>query len=238
MSQKDVKIEKFDLVEKETVTHDTCRFVFDIPDKMPFNYLPGDHMKVYPDSKNPLEFRSYTPTSTPDEKGHFELTIKRYPNGTVSRYIHDRKVGDKVDMSGPHEGGHFKDGMARYVGMVAGGTGITPMISIIRSILKRGLDVEISLVFANKTVDDIILKDEFDRYAESRPNFKRYYVVDQAPPGWDMGIGRIDKEMMRASLPGPSDDTVIFLCGPPLMELDIRKRLLELGHAKPKLINP
>jgi len=238
MSQKDVKIEKFKLSKKEKLTHDTCRFVFDLPEREPFVFLPGDHMKIYPDAGDPLEYRPYTPTSTSDETGFFELTIKRYPDGHVSRYMHNRAVGDEIAMSGPHQGGHFADGMARHIGMVAGGTGITPMISIIRSILRRGLDVEISLVFANKTVDDIILKDEFDGYAENKPNFRRYYVLDQAPPGWGMGVGRIDKDMMKAKLPAPSDDTVIFVCGPPMMQLDLRKRLLELGHSKERVIFP
>lgn len=238
MSQKDVKVAKYRLTDKVKVTHDTSHFRFDLPDDISFDFLPGDHMKVYPDADNKLEFRSYTPTSTPEDTGFFELTIKRYPDGLVSRYMHDRNIGDQVAMSGPHEGGHFTDGMARRVGMVAGGTGITPMISIIRSIIRRGLDVEVSLLFANKSVDDIILKDEFDRYAEENSNFRRYYVIDRAPQSWDMGVGRIDKELMMARLPGPSGETVVFLCGPPMMQLDMRKRLLEIGHAKDKIIMP
>lgn len=238
MSQKDVKIDKYRLDYKQKLTHDTSRFTFALPEGAAFEFLPGDHMKVYPDADDRLEFRSYTPTSIPEETGMFELTIKRYSDGAVSRYMHDRDIGEEVAMSGPHKGGHFVDGMASRVGMVAGGTGITPMISIIRSILRRSLDVEITLLFANKTVDDIILKDEFDKYAQEKGNFSRYYVLNEAPSGWEMGIGRIDKEMMNERLPAPSGDTVIFLCGPPMMQLDLRKRLIEIGHAKEKIIIP
>jgi cytochrome-b5 reductase len=238
MSRENVKIIAYELLQKADVTHDTKLFRFAVPDSVDFSFLPGDHMRIYPDPESPLEFRSYTPTTTPDETGFFELTIKRYPDGKVSPYMHDRKPGDKIAMSGPHQGGHFEDGMARMVGMVAGGSGITPMISIVRSILKRGLDVEISLLFANKTVDDIILKDEFDRSAAEYPNFRRYYVVDKAPDGWEMGEGRIDSKLMTEKLFEPSDETVIFVCGPPIMQLDLKKKLIEIGHEKDRIIFP
>ena len=238
MSQKDIRITPYELLQKGDVTHDTKRFRFAIPESVDFSFLPGDHMRIYPDPDNPLEFRSYTPITTPDETDSFELIIKRYPGGKVSPYMHDRKPGDKVAMSGPHQGGHFEDGMAEKVGMIAGGTGITPMISIIRSILKRGLDVEISLLFANKSVNDIILKDEFDRYAAEYRNFKRYYVVDKAPDGWEMGEGRIDSQLMKDRLFEPSEDTVIFVCGPPMMQIDLKKKLIEIGHEKDRIIFP
>lgn len=234
----DFRITEFEIIDKEKITHNTSQFRFEIPPGRKFDFLPGDHMRVYPDPDSPLEFRSYTPTTTPDETGFFELTIKRYPDGKVSPYMHDRKPGDKIAMSGPHQGGHFEVGMAGRVGMVAGGTGITPMISIIRSILKRGLDVEISLLFANKTVDDIILKDEFDRYAGEYDNFTRYYVVDKAPDGWEMGEGRIDSQLMKDRLFEPSDDTVVFVCGPPMMQIDLKKKLIEIGHEKDRIIFP
>jgi cytochrome-b5 reductase len=238
MSQKDVRITKYKIIDKQPVTHDASRFRFELQEGVEFDYLPGDHMKIYPDPGNPLEFKPYTPTTTPDIKGYFELIIKHYPDGKVSGYMKDRNKGDLVGMSGPHTGGHFADGMAKKVGMVAGGTGITPMISIIRSILKRGLEVEISLLFANKSVDDIILKDEFDEFSDKHDNFKRYYVVDKAPEGWEMSEGHITKEMMSERLFAPSDATVIFVCGPPMMQINMKKYLIELGHKKEKVIFP
>ena len=238
MDDKKSDISAFRVIDIVNLTHDTKLFRFELPENTSFDLLAGDHVKVYPDRNRPLDFRPYTPTSTPDTEDHFELIIKRYPDGLVSGFMHDRKYGDEVWMSGPHEGGHFEEGMAGRVGMVAGGTGITPMISMIRTILKHGIDVEMLLLFANKTIDDIILKDEFDRYADQYDNFRRYYVVTKAPDGWEMGVGRIDSELMKDKLPGPSDDTVIFACGPPMMQLDLRKKLIEIGHAKERVIFP
>lgn len=238
MGSKDVKINPYKIIEKESVTHDTNRFRFELSDDVTFEFLPGDHLKIYPDKNNRLEFRPYTPTSTPDESGFFELIIKHYPNGKVSGFMRDRAVGNEIAISGPDTGRHFTEGMAKRIGMVAGGTGITPMISIIRAIVRGGIDVEISLLFSNKTVDDIILKDELDKYESENSKFNRFYILNDPPDGWEMGKGRIDSALMKEKLPKPSDDTVIFLCGPPMMQLDLRKKLLELGYEKEKILIP
>ena len=238
MSDKKNDIAPYHIIDTVYLTHDTSMFRFELPENSSFDFLPGDHVEIYPDKNQPQDFRPYTPTSTPDTKDHFELIIKRYANGLVSGFMHDRKFGDEVWLSGPHEGGHFEEGMAKKVGMVAGGTGITPMISMIRTILKHGIDIDMSLLFANRTIDDIILKDEFDRYADQYDNFRRYYIVSKAPDGWDMGTGRIDSGLMKDRLPEPSDDTVIFLCGPPMMQVDLRRKLIEFGHKKDMVIFP
>jgi len=238
MGQKDVKITEYKLIEKEKVTHDTNRFRFAIPEGIDFDFFPGDHVKIYPDANNRLEFRPYTPTNTPDIKSYFELIIKHYPDGKVSGYMKDRAVGDDVAMSGPDKGGHFEDDMAKKVGMVAGGTGITPMISMIRSILKRRLQVEISLLYANKSIDDIILKSELDMHSAEYDNFRLYYVLNAAPEGWEMGEGHIDKDLMNEKLFDPSEDTVIFVCGPPMMQINLKKQLIELGHSSDRVIFP
>jgi cytochrome-b5 reductase len=237
VADKDILI-PYKLIDIKQVTHDTKQFSFLIPAGAIFEHLPGDFMRVFPNFKDELEYRTYTPTTTPETKDHFEYIIKRYPNGQVSRFMHERQVGDEVWMSGPHTGGHFVEGMATKVGMVAGGTGITPMIAIVRSILNQAIKTEISLVFSNKTIDDIILKDEFDDYAKRYPHFKRYYVVDQAPADWSMGIGRINEGILKDRLPEASESTTIFVCGPPMMQIELRKKLIAMGHRKDKIIIP
>ncbi len=231
-------LSSYKLAATKEITHDVRQFVFTIPGGVKFDLVAGDFIKVYPNHEDENEYRTYTPTTTPDTRDHFELVIKRYPNGQVSSYMHSLKAGDNVWISGPHPGGHFVEGMATRVGMVAGGTGITPMISIIRTILQKGIMADISLIFANKSIEDIILKDEFDCYEEKYPNFKRYYVIDKAEPGWTMGTGRITPEIMKEHLPGPSEQTVVFLCGPPMMQIELRKKLIEIGHQKDRIIIP
>lgn len=81
--------------------------------------------------------------------------------------------------------------MAKRVGFVAGGTGITPMISIIRWILTNRVDADLFLIFANKTEVDIIFREEWQRAMREHQNFHCYHVLEQPPVGWAEGIGRI-----------------------------------------------
>jgi cytochrome-b5 reductase len=82
--------------------------------------------------------RPYRPSSLPGTAGFFDLTVKRYETGVISKYLHDQRVGDTVLMIGPRQGGHWVDGMAKKVGFVAAGTCITPMMNALEEIL-RGL---------------------------------------------------------------------------------------------------
>src|SRR5438309_11330053 len=153
--------------------------------------LPGDHLYVHATINGKSVKRPYTPSSLPGTAGFFDLTVKRYETGVISKYLHDQRVGDKVLMSGPRQGGHWVDGMAKKVGFVAGGTGITPMISIIRWILTKRCDAELFLIFANKTEGDIIFREEWDRGVREHPNFHCYHVLEQPPVERTTGIGRV-----------------------------------------------
>ena len=161
------------------VTHDTKRFIFELPLDTMLDFLPGDHLHMHYLFDGEEIERPYTPSSTPDDNGFFEMIIKRYPTGIMSGYVHGLKIGDKVRLSGPFAGGHYQLGMPMKVGMVAGGAGITPMISIIRTALRRNYDINISLVFANKTENDIILRSEFETLAAAHGNFKVLFALDQ-----------------------------------------------------------
>lgn len=219
-------------------THDTKTFRFALPDDATLDLLPGDHLYVHATIEGKQVKRPYTPSSTPGITGYFDLTVKRYEHGLMSRYLHDRQVGDVVLMSGPNAGGHWVDGMATKAGFVAGGSGITPMISIIRWILSRSLKVEVSLVYANKTEEDIIFREEWDEDAREHASFHCYHVLGRPPADWTQGTGRITEAMLRAHLPPSGPDTVIFLCGPPAMTDAMETMLKELGHAEPAIILP
>ena len=141
-------------------------------------------------------------------------------------------------MNGPNPGSHWVDGMAKKVGFVADGTGITPMISIIRWILAKSLAVELSLVFANKAEADIIFLEEWDEDAREHANFHCSHVLEQPPAGWSQGTGRITGAILRGHLPPPGPDTVIFLCGPPPMADALEVALKAIGHSEQAIIFP
>ena len=219
-------------------THDTKTFCFSLPAAATLDMMPGDYLYVHATINGKSVKRPYTPSSMPGATGYFDLTVKRYESGSISKYLHEQKVGNSVLMSGPNQGGHWVDGMAKNVGFVAGGTGITPMISIIRWILAQRQGAELFLVFANKTEADIIFREEWDRNVREHANFHCYHVLERPPAGWSQGIGRINNDVLGRHLPPPDSETVIFLCGPPPMADNLETSLKGLGYPEQAIILP
>lgn len=228
----------YKLTHIETDTHDTKTFRFELPAGATLDMQPGDFLYVHAMINGKQIKRPYTPSSLPGTTGFFDLTVKRYDAGSVSKYLHDQQIGNTVLMSGPNTGGHWVDGMAKRVGFVAGGTGITPMISIIRWILANKIDAELFLIFANKTESDIIFRQEWERDVRDHPNFHCHYVLEQPPPGWEGSVGLVTSEILRRHLPAPGSDTCVFLCGPPPMVDSLEAALKELGYPQQAIILP
>ena len=109
--------------------------------------------------------------------------------------------------------------------MIAGGTGITPMLQIIRAILKNLSDVtQISLIFANVNEEDILLREQLEQLAENeKSRFKLYLVLNNPPEGWTGGVGFVTQEMIREHCPKPAKDIKILMCGPPPMISGMKK---------------
>ena len=103
--------------------------------------------------------------------------------------------------------------------MIAGGTGITPMLQIIRAALKNPLDrTKLSLIYANVNVEDILLRSELDELAKEHPDrFKVYYVLNNPPPNWKGGVGFVTKDQIERHLPPTDHNIKVLLCGPPPM---------------------
>ncbi|KAK9843869.1 hypothetical protein WJX84_007415 [Apatococcus fuscideae] len=175
------------------------------------------------DGSRKFVIRPYTPTSPKDAKGYFDLVIKVYPQGNMSKHIGDLKEGDVLECKGPIEKFAYKPNMKKAIGMIAGGSGITPMLQVASEVLRNPQDkTEVSLIFANQTEQDIILREEIDAMADKHKNFKVHYTIDKVadggpPEGWKGSVGYVTKEMAKANIPPPSDDNLILVCGPPPM---------------------
>ncbi|CAI7838266.1 unnamed protein product, partial [Closterium sp. NIES-53] len=175
---------------------------------------PGD------DGKPKAVIRPYTPITPPDVTGHFDLLVKVYPDGKMSRHFFSLKPGDVLEMKGPIPKLPYQPNMKRSIGMVGGGTGITPMLQVIDAILSNPTDhTQVSLVFANTSPADTLLADQLTALAASHPNFKVYFMVDRAEAGaaWKGGVGFITADVLRKALPPPSPDSLVLVCGPPGM---------------------
>jgi cytochrome-b5 reductase len=100
--------------------------------------------------------RSYTPTTLEEDKGHFDLVVKTYEKGNISRYLSLLTIGQQVKIKGPKGKFHYHSKLAPSLLMIAGGTGITPMYQIIKSSVQDPKDTtQLSLIYANVEEDDI-----------------------------------------------------------------------------------
>ena len=133
----------------------------------------------------------------------------------------------------------YRNGYARKIGMVAGGTGITPMFQLIRAICEDDTDLtEVSLIYANRTEANVLLLDRLDAFARKYPkNFKVWYMLDQPPEGWKGGKGFVTREIMAERLPAPSPDSKVLLCGPPGMVNASKANLAALGWTAPGAVS-
>lgn len=235
---------KFLLIKKEVLTSGQCpvkRFRFEIPDGRSLGLPVGQHISLratMPNDDGELEEyrRSYTPTSSNDDLGFFELVVKIYPGGKMTNYLDSLEVGkDSIEVSGPKGTFVYTKNMYKRIGMICGGTGITPMLQVVTEILKHEDDkTDISMLFGNVTKEDIILHDMIDQLQAKHPNFRVYHVLNNPPEGWGQGVGYITEEMIKERLPPPSDDksTQILLCGPPPMIKAMRGNLSKLGYKR------
>jgi len=209
--------------------------------------------------------RAYTPTPTDGVReplGFADLVVKLYRPGTfrmpdgqevewrdggkMGCYLDSRRPGDSLEITGPvglieYLGkGQFKlsggrERSAQQVGMLAGGSGITPMLQVIRAALTDPHDAtQFSLLYANKTKEDILVQDLLESAAAaSGGRVQLHYTLDFPPPNWEHETGFISADMIRKCLPPPGPNTVVLMCGPPpMIEFACKKNLNAIGYAK------
>ncbi|TPX68488.1 hypothetical protein SpCBS45565_g02984 [Spizellomyces sp. 'palustris'] len=231
---------EFALKEKIIISHNTAIYRFALPSPDAVLGLPiGQHISVSAEIDGKEIARSYTPTSSDDEKGHFDLLIKSYPTGNVSKFIGELKIGQKVRIRGPKGFFKYESNCVRALGMIAGGTGITPMLQIIKAVLKNPADkTKLNLIYANVAEEDILLRDELETLAAKHSDqFSVYHVLNNPPENWNGGVGFVSKEMINEHCPPPADDIKILICGPPPMVKAMSTHTEELGYPKSNAIS-
>ena len=111
-------------------------------------------------------------------------------------------IGQTIKVKGPKGAMVYTPNMVRHFGMIAGGTGITPMLQIVRAILRgrsTGDKTEVDLLFANVNEDDILLREDLDQLAKEDAKFRVHYVLNNPPEGWTGGVGFVTPEMIKVS---------------------------------------
>jgi len=233
------------LIEKKILSHDTRLFKFKLPSDEHCLGLPiGQHIYLSARINGSLVVRPYTPTSSDIDLGCMDLVVKVYPSnvhpkfpegGKMTQFLEAMAIGDNIDVRGPsgllvYSGqGEFaikpdkkaEDEVVhtKQVSMIAGGTGITPMLQLIRAVFRDEDDkTELSLLFANQSEDDILLRNELEEVRAEHPDrFKLWYTVDRAKEDWEYSTGFINSEIIEKALFPPGPDNLVLLCGPPPM---------------------
>lgn len=229
------------LIRKDVLSPNVFLFVFQLPNQNDVIGIPiGQHVAIKATIDGADVSRSYTPVSNNTDLGKLELVIKCYPDGQLTgKYLANLKIGDKVLFRGPKGAMRYKKGLCKKIGMIAGGTGITPMYQLIRAICEDDTDTtEISLIYANRTEEDILLRKELDTFARNYPkNLKIWYMLDQPPQKWPYGKGFVTQAVMASKLPKSSPDTKVMLCGPPGMVNASKKALVAMGFEAPGAVS-
>ncbi|XP_062110766.1 nitrate reductase [NADH]-like [Humulus lupulus] len=246
------------LVEKTSISHDVRVFKFALPSEDQVLGLPvGKHIFLCAAIDEKLCMRAYTPTSSVDEVGFFELLVKvyfknvhpKFPNGgMMSQYLESLSLGSFLDVKGPlghieylgrgQFSVHGQPKFAKKLAMLAGGTGITPIYQVVQAILKDPEDdTEMFVVYANRTEDDILLKEELDGWARKCDRFKVWYVVESAKEGWEYSTGFITEGILRKHIPEGSNDTLALTCGPPpMIQFAVQPNLEKMNYDKDSLL--
>ncbi|OOF99543.1 hypothetical protein ASPCADRAFT_503564 [Aspergillus carbonarius ITEM 5010] len=240
------EFQHFTLKEKNEISHNVTIYRFALPRPTDILGLPiGQHISLAATIEGqPKEVvRSYTPISSDNEAGYFDLLVKAYPQGNISKYLTTLQVGQTMKVRGPKGAMVYTPNMCRHIGMIAGGTGITPMLQVVKAIIRNrprngGNDTtKVDLIFANVNPDDILLKEELEALAKDDDGFRIYYVLNNPPEGWTGGVGFVTPDMIKERLPAPASDIKILLCGPPPMVSAMKKATESLGYTKARPVS-
>eukprot|EP01114_Cavostelium_apophysatum_P000991 TRINITY_DN10858_c0_g1_i1.p1 TRINITY_DN10858_c0_g1~~TRINITY_DN10858_c0_g1_i1.p1 ORF type:complete len:475 (+),score=53.61 TRINITY_DN10858_c0_g1_i1:90-1514(+) len=223
------------LVQKEQTTWNISIFTFELAHpSMRLCIPPGHHMLIKCDVDGKEVIRPYSPIDR-GNVGVVEFAVKRYDGGKLSRWLHDAvKIGDRICMKGPAGTYDYLPNKCESVNIIAAGTGITPMLSVITSILSNPFDrAAVNMVYCNNTENDIAFRALLDNFAFQYPErFHVVYVISKPTSTWTFETGRITSNICIEHLYPPDNSPQVLICGPQLMALRSTKIMRDLGHSR------
>ncbi|MGE5250544.1 MAG: ferredoxin reductase [Bacteroidota bacterium] len=176
--------------------------------------------------------RSYSVASEPERTGEIDLTVEHIAEGEVSGYMHEVLVpGDRIEVRGPI-GGYFvwEASMPERLLLIAGGSGIVPLMSMIRHRAASGARNPTHLLYSSRTFEDIIYREELERLCEMDGSLLVSHTLTRSQPeGWKGYARRIDPEMLREVAAPLGKAAQAFICGPTLLVEGAANALVALG---------
>ncbi len=197
---------------------------------LPFTFDPGQFLTVSVNADGKELKRSYSISSSPGCQGWCEITVKHVAEGRVSGYLHERvREGDLLKVAGPSGRFTFRGKEAPSVVFIAGGVGITPLMSSIRYLTDQSWPGDIYLVYAGASLKDLIFREEMDYLQKRHPKLHVTVTLSkEESPEWAGPRGFVTKELLLSAVPDIAARRV-HLCGPPPMMDAVKKLLAETG---------
>ncbi|MBZ7926493.1 2Fe-2S iron-sulfur cluster binding domain-containing protein [Ensifer adhaerens] len=197
-------------------THDVKTFTFASPDGKEFNFEPGQYFLFDLELGGESESRCYSISSSPYRRNAFSVTVKRVGGGRVSNWLHDNlAVNSTVKANGPL--GHFirPKGTARKFLLLSGGSGITPVMSMVRALADTYEPIDAVFMHAARTPKDLIFREELVCLANKLGGLRLHFLPEEVTnePSWPGLAGRISADYVKLAVPDLSE-RVVMCCGP------------------------
>jgi len=221
-------------IRKETPTTATFRLVSQDRYLPPFQ--AGQYINLFVEVGGVRTSRPYSISSPPNQLGYYDITVRRVADGFVSTYLMDEvKVGDIFQSTSP-SGQFYHNPLFHGEDLVflAGGSGITPFMSMIREITDRDLNRRIRLIYGNRITDDIIFKNELEDRVPRHANLTVHTVISEPSDEYKGLTGFITSELIK-DLSGNLDDKMFYVCGPEAMYTFVLSELKKLNIPKRKI---
>jgi len=180
-------------------------------------FQAGQYINIFVETGCVRTSRPYSISSSPTQTGYYEITVRRVDDGFISNYLLDElKPGDKLNSLSPSGNFHYNPLFhGNKLAFIAGGSGITPFMSMIRELADKNLGRRMHLFYGSRAEDDVIYKKEIDRISSAHRNFTWDIVVSEPTPSFSGLKGFINCGLIKERLEGL--DWTFFVCGPEAM---------------------
>ena len=212
-------------------THDVKTFVFSPKGGQVGQFKAGQFIMLNLVIDGAQVVRNYSISSPPTRPDDLSITVKRVPGGLASNWLHDNlEPGSEIGIDGPSGAFNWDDLPSNRPLFLSGGSGVTPVMSMLRTLADSGSDKDVCFIHSARSPKDIIFRDELDALARDHSNFHIHLVCAEAEDTWRGPVGLVDESVLLKLAPDIRERSV-YACGPEPYMKAIRGALHSIGLA-------